>query len=117
MKEYRVVSGTMFVKPDPEAEALRKNPYWVPFHREAGKRGLYFDNIRQGGAVAFTVTKTPQGGWLSHHLADGKGKTSLLALEDAYRKSGRCDAELDRLLDQLCGRVSEGEDEFDALFA
>lgn len=107
----------MFWKPDSEIEVLRKTQHWKDFHREAGKRGLYFDNVKQGNATAFTVSKTQQGGWQSWHLADGRGKTSLAAMEDAYRKSGRGDAELDALLDLLCGReTATVEDDFESLF-
>lgn len=111
----KLVSDSMFWKPDPEVELLRKNQHWKDFHKEAGKRGLYFDNIKQGQATSFTLKKTAIGGWLSIHLSDGKGKTSLAAMEDAYRKSGRADAELDRILDLLCGR-NVVEDEFESLF-
>jgi len=116
VKPLTLVSDSMFFKPDPEVELLRKSQHWKDFHKEAGKRGLYFDNIKQGQATAFTLTKTTHGGWQSWHLADGKGKTSLAAMEDAYRKSGRCDAELDRILDALAGRVAPVADEFESIF-
>lgn len=116
-KPYSPTTGTMFWRPDPEVEVLRKSQHWKDFHREAGKRGLYFDNIKQGQATAFTLRKTPQSGWQAIHLCDGRAKTSLAAMEDCYRKSGRCDAELDRILDLLCGRVEPVvEDEFASIF-
>jgi hypothetical protein len=105
----------MFWKDDPEVEALRKTEAWKQFHAEAGKRGLYFDNIKHGQATAFTLQRTPMGGWQAIHLADGKGRASLAALEGAYRASGRTDAALDRLVDQMTGRAVE-VDEFDGLF-
>jgi hypothetical protein len=114
-KPYSPVTGTVFWRPDPEVELLRKSQHWKDFHKEAGKRGLYFDNVKQGNATAFTLKKTQQGGWMAIHLCDVKAKTSLAAMEQCYRQSGRCDAELDRIMDRLCGRVPV-DDDFSALF-
>jgi hypothetical protein len=121
MKPYRILDEMLW-RVDPEIDALRKLPFWKEFHRESGKRGLCVDRPQKVGrqcvCVAFTPQKTDQGGWVCYELSRGEGKTPLAAMEDAYRKSGRCDAELDMLWEKVCGRWVEStvEDDFAALF-
>lgn len=125
MKPYTVIPEMTLWRIDPEIDSLRKLPFWVEFHREAGKRGLCVDRPTKVGkgcqCVAFTPQKNDHGGWVAYELSRGEGKTPLDAMEDAYRKSGRCDAALDELWEKLRGRwvpvvVEDEEDEFDALF-
>lgn len=109
-------SNEMLWKVDPQIEALRKNPHWGPFHREAGKRSLYFDKAEKQGrgytCVAFTAVKKERGGLVCHKLSEGVGRTPADAYGNAYRDCGRRDALLDDLWDRVTGKtVTVDEDE------
>lgn len=123
MKPYTVIPEMTLWRPDPEIDALRKLPYWKEFHKESGKRGLCVDRPTKVGGkaqcVAYSPQKTELGGWVARELSRGEGRTPLAAMEDAYRKSGRCDAVLDELWERVCGRYVEPvvEDEFDDIFS
>ena len=120
-------------KPDPLLDELRKRDGWAEFHREAGRRGFYFDPAPKEGRrykwVAFTMKRaTNREFYHTYHLADGVGATPFEAVEACYRNTGRVDATLDALVERIRGGVVAGKkaapapvvaaepDEFDALF-
>ncbi len=119
MKPY-TASPELLWKPDPQVDEARKNPHWKDFHRVAGTRFLYFDRPAKEGrgyaTTAYTAKKNSLGGWTTYHLADGKGRTVIESIDAAYQAAGRKDAELDRLIDLMCGRIVEEEDDFEGLF-
>lgn len=123
MKPYTVLPEMLW-RVDPEIDALSKRPGWSQFHREAGKRSLAFDRMAKVGrvyqCVAFSPQKNGMGGWVAVELARGEGKTALASVDDAYRKSGRCDEVLDRLWNTVLGlpvaAAEEVKDDFEALF-
>jgi hypothetical protein len=131
----------MFWEADPLIDELRKRNGWADFHREAGQRGFYFDPAPKEGRrykwVAFTMSKASKRDFYrTYHLADGVGATPFEAIEACYRNTGRCDAELDALIERIRGDAVAGKkappveaikppvgtaetdekDEFDALF-
>lgn len=76
---------------DPELTAARQRREWVEFHRECGRKWLYFDNIErvskrgQFEATAFTVDYPPGA---ARPLATGRGKSVIDALMAAYDQAG-----------------------------
>ena len=112
----------MFWRPDPLVDAARKLPDWLPFHRIAGRNGLYFDRIERDGkrytCQAYTLHRTSTGGWRHETLALGRGATVLDAMFDAYAQSGRTVPDLAplvarRLVGDDFSMVAESD--FDAL--
>lgn len=107
MKVYTPVADS-FWRPDAAIDELRKRDGWQDFHREAGKRGLYFDlTVKEGRRyknTVFSLTRSSKRDFYQTiFVADGEGKTPFEAMERAYRATGRCDAVLDAAWARVAG--------------
>lgn len=104
----------MLWKPDPEISEARNLPDWGKFHRVCGRAGFFFfEKIareRTGAitAATFTIIKQSGGDWRSFRLSEGRGRTVLDALADAFGRIGFDVPEAEALL----ARRLAGEDEF-----
>lgn len=68
-----------------------KHPGWAEFHRQAGKVGLFFDDIEPAGrtgygAVAFRIERE-RGYCVRYVVAQGKGDGPIEAVLDALNKA------------------------------
>ncbi|MEG3175835.1 hypothetical protein U1872_06305 [Sphingomonas sp. RB3P16] len=106
------VQAEVLWKSEPEIEDARKLPGWSSFHRECGKRVLFFDHMTRDGrrgawsCDAFTLRGTDQ-----VKLATGKGKTVVASVLDALAQSGIAVPGVADLLTQVVAAPAD-EDEF-----
>lgn len=98
-------------KVDPAVEEARRAPGWAAFHRVCGQRiRLAFDHMqresRRGDYTSDAFTWSPDTR-VPEFLVQGRGKTPIEAVADAYRKSGRGNSETDAALAVLLGEFDD----------